>query len=292
MTWATALRLGRVSNLPTVWTNAVAAAVLAGVVAPSARLGAVLLSLSLFYVGGMYLNDAFDADIDASERPERPIPSGQVSASLVFAAGYSMLAAATLTLALASSPSTRTATAAAAVALVVAIVCYNARHKANALAPVVMASCRVLVYLAAASALGASLVEMLASAQLWLAAGGLGCYVAGLSYVAAGEHSGMVTRHRPQVLLAIALLCATLLASSNASALGWLAILIAWVVYCLALLLRRDHPDVGAAVVRLIAGISLLDATIVAAMGQPYLAMVVAAAVPATRLLQSRIPAT
>ena len=34
----------------------------------------------MFYIGGMYLNDAFDRDIDARERPERPIPSGHVGA--------------------------------------------------------------------------------------------------------------------------------------------------------------------------------------------------------------------
>jgi hypothetical protein len=40
----------------------------------------VLLSVSLIYVAGMYLNDAFDRDYDAAERPTRPIPSGEVSA--------------------------------------------------------------------------------------------------------------------------------------------------------------------------------------------------------------------
>jgi hypothetical protein len=36
----------------------------------------------------MYLNDAFDQEIDARERPERPIPSGAVSARTVFGAGF------------------------------------------------------------------------------------------------------------------------------------------------------------------------------------------------------------
>ena len=54
MSWSTALRLGRVSNLPTVWTNVLAGIVLsdAAVTAPSAVL--LLLSLSLFYVAGMF----------------------------------------------------------------------------------------------------------------------------------------------------------------------------------------------------------------------------------------------
>ena len=73
MTLSVALRLGRVSNLPTVWTNALAGLVLAGQAGWDPRIPPLLLALSLFYVAGMYLNDAFDREIDARERPERPI---------------------------------------------------------------------------------------------------------------------------------------------------------------------------------------------------------------------------
>jgi hypothetical protein len=44
----------------------------------------LLVAMSLFYTGGMYLNDAFDREFDARSRPERPIPAGQVSAQAVF----------------------------------------------------------------------------------------------------------------------------------------------------------------------------------------------------------------
>ena len=73
----TLLRLGRVSNLPTVWTNVLAATVLAGGAWQNARTALVLVAMSLFYVGGMYLNDYFDRAIDARERPDRPIPGGR-----------------------------------------------------------------------------------------------------------------------------------------------------------------------------------------------------------------------
>ena len=52
---------------------------------------ACALAMSLFYVGGMYLNDAFDARVDAQQRPERPIPSGEVSRGTVLAVGYALL---------------------------------------------------------------------------------------------------------------------------------------------------------------------------------------------------------
>jgi 4-hydroxybenzoate polyprenyltransferase len=78
--FATYLKIGRVSNLPTVWTNVLAGAFLSGHAADVTTLLWVMLAITLFYTGGMYLNDAFDADIDARERPNRPIPSGQISA--------------------------------------------------------------------------------------------------------------------------------------------------------------------------------------------------------------------
>src|ERR671936_2311779 len=95
----TLLTLGRVSNLPTVWTNVLAGAVLAGGTWHDGRTVIVLVAMSLFYVGGMYLNDYFDRGIDARERPERPIPAGDVAADLVAAIGFGLLAAGVVLLA-------------------------------------------------------------------------------------------------------------------------------------------------------------------------------------------------
>ena len=87
------LKIGRVSNLPTVWTNVLAGAFLAGLQTDPVKLLWIMLAITLFYTGGMYLNDAFDADIDARERPGRPIPSGQISAKAVSAIGCKSAAA-------------------------------------------------------------------------------------------------------------------------------------------------------------------------------------------------------
>ena len=55
MTAAIALKLGRVSNLPTVWSNVLAGTVLAGGEPwPPATL-VVMLAVSLLYIGGMCL---------------------------------------------------------------------------------------------------------------------------------------------------------------------------------------------------------------------------------------------
>src|SRR5438105_1354455 len=93
MKLSVALRLGRVSNLPTVTTNVLAAVALADLPASPAHLVLLCLAMSLMYVGGMWLNDAYDRDIDRRERPERPIPSGQADAAAVFAWGYALLVA-------------------------------------------------------------------------------------------------------------------------------------------------------------------------------------------------------
>jgi 4-hydroxybenzoate polyprenyltransferase len=145
----TALRLGRVSNLPTVWTN-----VLAGMALNSARPTLALVlpvgtAMSLAYVAGMYLNDAFDRRWDAVHRPERPIPAGDIAPSTVFAAGFAMLGAA-LGILLAGPGGLRPFLAGLALALL--IVLYDSSHKKNPIAPLVMGLCRVAVYFTAALA--------------------------------------------------------------------------------------------------------------------------------------------
>src|SRR5687768_5701178 len=91
------LLLSRVSNLPTVWTNVLTAYVLSRAAQDS--MPTVLLAMTVFYTAGMFLNDASDADFDAAHRPERPIPSGDVSRMEVLVCGLLLLAAGELMLA-------------------------------------------------------------------------------------------------------------------------------------------------------------------------------------------------
>jgi 4-hydroxybenzoate polyprenyltransferase len=150
MTLQTALKLGRVSNLPTVWTNVLAGVALAALEPPWRVVLPVGIAVSLLYVAGMYLNDAFDARWDAQHRPERPIPSGEVSARLVFRAGFGMMAAALILLAV----TTNTQAVVAGLVLAGLIVLYDTRHKGNRFAPALMGLCRVAVYAVAAAATG------------------------------------------------------------------------------------------------------------------------------------------
>jgi 4-hydroxybenzoate polyprenyltransferase len=177
MSLRTALRLGRVSNLPTVWTNVLAGVALNGGEPTAAMVIPVALAASLFYVAGMFLNDAFDHRWDAQHRPERPIPAGEVSADSVFTIGFGLMAAALLLLAIGPGHPVR-----AGLVLAICIVIYDASHKTNPMAPVVMGLCRVSVYL-----LGALAVSAHISAAVYVGAVVLLAYLVGLTALARQE---------------------------------------------------------------------------------------------------------
>ena len=260
------LLLGRVSNLPTVWTNTLAGCALAGAAVGPGRLALLAVAFSLLYMGGMYLNDAFDRESDLRERPERPIPSGRIGAGPVFAIGFALLAAGVLGVAVASggpSGGGRSAVA-SAILLAAVITAYDAWHKANPLSPVVMGLCRVLVYVTAALAVGGRVGAAVAGGSLVLL-----CYLIGLTYVAKQENLTELRHLWPLAFLSAPFLYAwpALLMPGLATVL-YLAFL-AWVACAVAGLVRPGRRDIRRAVVSLIAGISLLDALLIAGAGDP-----------------------
>ncbi|MEM7786069.1 MAG: UbiA family prenyltransferase, partial [Planctomycetota bacterium] len=58
---------------------------------PTIPLIFLLLSSAAIYTAGMVLNDYFDFEKDLVERPERPIPSGQISRKATFNFGFALL---------------------------------------------------------------------------------------------------------------------------------------------------------------------------------------------------------
>lgn len=274
MTFDTMLRLGRVSNLPTVWTNALAGVMLAG----GGSAGTVLLAalaLSCFYIGGMWLNDAFDAEIDAEQRANRPIPMGEAKLQTVFIVGYALLAAG-----IGISFLLGTAAGIAGIALAIAVVLYDWLHKKTVLAPVIMGVTRFLSY-----GLGALAVGIFAGPVLW---GGLGllAYVVGLTYAAKHEAYDRLEKAWPLWVLALPILYALWVSVNAPVALLFLAGLVVVVGFALKLLFRRAKGDVPRAVVTMIAGISLYDAVLLAGAGLPALALVAVLGFGLTLFLQ------
>jgi 4-hydroxybenzoate polyprenyltransferase len=281
LSFRTALKLGRVSNLPTVWTNTLAGAVLAGGILDQ-RFVVMLVAFSLFYAGGMFLNDAFDAEVDARARPERPIPSGAISRRAVFLYGFAMLALGDALLAwIGALP------ALAGLGLAAAITFYDWHHKQNLFGPVVMGLCRALVYVAAGLCFGAALPR-----ELWAGAALMLCYLIGLTYIAKQETLGRIANLWPLAFLAVPVVYGAWSAWGSLAGLVLWTFFTGWVLVALWFLRRRAKGDIPRAVVSLIAGISLLDALLIGAAGGIGLAALAIAGFACTLFFQRYITGT
>jgi 4-hydroxybenzoate polyprenyltransferase len=204
------LRLGRVSNLPTVWTNTLTGVVLGGGALSSIEVPALIVAFTFFYTAGMFLNDAFDRESDRRARPDRPIPAALIRAETVFALGYGMVLLGILMIVFMGTALAKgwVPTVSAAI-LAAAIISYNASHKQNPFGPWIMGLCRALIYVT-----GAAVVSGHISATVMSGAAILFGYVAGLTYVAKRPSTLPSTVGR--LIAGIALLDAALMAGLGA----------------------------------------------------------------------------
>lgn len=284
----TALELGRVSNLPTVWSNCLAGALLAGATV-SPPLGWIALALSIMYLGGMFLNDAFDAEWDTVHKPDRPIPSGAAAAREVWTWGLLLLALGPAIIAglllYSAAPGLEFALLSAA-ALALAILAYDWLHKGASWSPWIMGSCRLLVYTTAGLALG-TLNSLLLAGGLALMA-----YIVGLTYVARTEHLNHPGAWWPLALLSAPVLLAAWLLPAQPWCAPFLLLLLAWLGLRLRDLLPGPARNVPAGVGGLLAGIPLVDASVLAGIGQWAAAGAAVVAFIATLLLHRVISGT
>lgn len=163
---------------------------------PWLKFGLLLVASSCLYLTGMVFNDIFDRDIDALERPERPIPSGRVPFMSAMKIGILLLFAG-----LGAAKVAGTQSLIVAGILAVCIFAYNGYLKQTFAGPVAMGACRFLNVM-----LGASAVD--SSAMLWQlpqlhVAAGLGVYIVGVTWFARQEAT---VSNRNQLLLGIGLI--------------------------------------------------------------------------------------
>jgi 4-hydroxybenzoate polyprenyltransferase len=293
--WAVYLRLGRVSNLPTVWTNALAGLLLAGAGLRPAGTVVLMLALSAFYIGGMFLNDAFDAEFDAAVRPERPIPSGYVGRGEVYGIGFALLILGEALVAVCGLVEAGAVNPAALIGgaiLAALIVYYDYRHKSDPLGPLVMALCRAMIY-GIAAALVLPLPALFTTALLAWGMAALICYLIGLTYVAKQENLTEIRNVWPLLFLAAPFVYRAPALLDGAMSAVLFLLLLAWVGYCLAFLIVPSRRSIPKAVTGLIAGISLLDGLLIAGAGGtvPLLAAC-GAGFAATLALQRWVPGT
>jgi len=275
------LELLRPPNVVTAIADVLAGYAVAGR-GQGSRLPWLLAATVCLYAGGVVLNDFFDRAVDASERPERPIPSGRVTAAHAGALGGALLAAG---VALAFG-ATRTA-GAVALALAAGILLYDARAKRHAFAgPLAMGVCRGLNVVLGMAALPGAAAGHWSIALLSVA------YIGAVTMVSRGEvHGGKKAVAAIAMAVLGAVVAALVLIALRSS--GWpvpalvLAAALAW----------RVGPPFGAvyvdprpAVIRRavkagVLSLVLLDAALSAAYAGPaYAAIVLATALVAGSL--------
>jgi len=252
----------------------------------------LMLCGSAFYEGGMFLNDAFDAEIDAQERPMRPIPSGQVSRATVLGIGLGLLAFGLLLLGASAGLGwlkPGLGSLLAGLGTCAAVLIYNRWHKGHAWSPVVMGACRAGLYATAALAVSGTLGR-----EAVLGALSLLLYVVGLTHIARFETGRVVDRAWPTAFLAAPLIVAALKWLEQPHWLPALcfALLLGWSLRSLSFALSGGKGQIPRAVVTLIAGIALVDALFISLYGSPLAVLAALAAFLLTVKWQRRIPGT
>ena len=291
-TFKALLLLGRTSNLPTVWSNCLAAWLLAGgalsEVDDVLKYAWLNIGATLLYLAGMFLNDAFDVQFDREHRAERPIPSGAISAKAVWILGIGQLILGTACVVWINIPA-----AVCALALVGSILWYDWLHKKITWSPLIMGLCRLFLYLlTGAVAVGTlTLPVVLGSVALW-------AYIVGLSNIARKEATKGSVNSWPCWLLLLPLILTFALPSLPGSQLsigsGLIVaalIYLLWTVRSLLFTFKSVMPQYGRTVSGLLAGIVLFD-FLLAASQSFQLGLVFFALFALALIFQRFIPAT
>jgi hypothetical protein len=289
--WAFA-ELGRISNLPTTFSNVLvgAAAGAATTIDPNLplewpRVIAAWIAIACFYMAGMAMNDLFDAGLDLVDRPSRPIPSGRVTRGqatifmlVLFAIGFAVLA-------LTGLPAF-----VSGVILAGLIVAYNYFHLGFAWSVVLLGLARGMVYVVAAAAVFWHTqwfqVELLAMV--------LAAYTAMFSLVARSETLEQASTRRWLVVFLpfVAAVPAVFIQPVNWT---WtiipLAAALAWVTHGVATVFQSPARTKDAVMIW-ISGFCLLDALYLTLLDRPGLAIVAGACFVLTLLAQRRITGT
>lgn len=220
------LRLLRAPNVFTAIADIVAGfglvAGLSGIERYPLSLALLVVASSFMYLAGMVLNDVADIEVDREERPFRPLPSGAISLATAKRVGWGLLGTGVVvgaatgwvhgpSLALPGRPLV------ISVMLAGAILLYNFATKRTRVGPIVMGSCRTLNWLLGMSVaaneprvvktislpspidfVGVPEEAITFPLDCWLAALGIGVYVAGITIFAKGEAE--TSRRGPLVL--------------------------------------------------------------------------------------------
>ena len=238
------------------------------------------LATAALYGGGVVLNDVFDADLDAVERPERPIPSGLISKGSAALLGSLLLLLGVVAAAFVHSGSLHASTV-LAIAIAVASVVYDGWGKHHSfLGPLNMGLCRGLNL-----ALGISIVTA-SLQQYWYLAIVPVIYIAAITAISRGEvHGGSKTvLYFAAFLYSLVLLSILLVAYRNGNLLWALAFEVLFALMKFRPLLKALQnpvgPLIGKAVKAGVIALIVMNAAWAAAFGALWLALIIILLLP------------
>ena len=235
------------------------------------------------YAGGIVLNDVFDVEVDRLERPNRPLPSGRVSWKLAaWFGGMALILGPVL-----AWTSGSTASLVVASGLAACVLLYDAGLKRTVLGPEAMGACRGLNLL-----LGMSQSAAMGGPSAWLAAGALGLFVAGVTWISrseveTGPARGLLAGFVLQIVALIGLIVAGVWLRREAGTAGgpvpWFGLLVFLlldpiIVRASLAALRRPEPAILQKAVKTgVLSLVWLDVALVACVQGPGPALAVAA---------------
>jgi hypothetical protein len=276
----TFLSLSRAANLPTVWSNCLAGWWLGGH-GNAGELPFLFSGVTLLYLGGAFLNDAFDANYDKDYRRTRPIPGGAASRKAVLYWGLTFLALGSMVLV-----GMGTSTAGLGLGLVLCILIYDAVHRLFLFSPALLGICRFFVY-----PIGAAVTAHgLAGWSIWCGLA-LAAYVTGVGCFMRWNRSSKAPDYWAAVLLAVPVLLALLMNAGEYRQKGILlsAILVLWVIRTLRHAFWPPERNLDITTSGLQAGIVFVDWLAVADASRPLSAVFIALFLT-TLALQRLIP--
>ncbi|NEP15904.1 MAG: UbiA-like protein EboC [Leptolyngbya sp. SIO4C1] len=215
------LQMMRPANILTAWADILlgyaASGAASGSLSPEtlAALAWLLLATTGLYGGGVVFNDVFDAELDAQERPERPIPSGRASLGEAIGLG-------TLLLAIGVTAAAQVSLLSAGLAgfIAIAALSYDALAKHSLLlGPLNMGLCRGANLL-----LGVSVVPLAVQTHWFLALIPI-VYIGAITLISQGEVNGGQRSTGAVALLMLAGVLASLLGLSLLPDYAWLPVL-------------------------------------------------------------------
>jgi 4-hydroxybenzoate polyprenyltransferase len=196
VTWGRSLRL---SLLPTAMADGLAGFAIAGLTEfPTDERLLLFASSACVYHGAMALNDWADRDKDATERPDRPIPSGELKAGHVL-----LLASALISLGLGIAFSLNLQLFAWMAAIAGTAIAYDLWLRGPVLGPLCLGACRAMHMAAPIAWLAPERLQ-----SFWYLPAGYGLYVFTLSRLARlEEKSPEELGTKPRALISFQALC-------------------------------------------------------------------------------------